>query len=302
MVASTARNERVTRLLAEGVPFVEATVVRAQQPTSAQPGDAAVVLADGRLEGFVGGQCAEGSVVTAALEVLRTGEPLLLRVLPDDDPGATVDAPDAAGERRVVNPCLSGGAIEVFLEPHRPPAAVVVAGTSPVARALVATLEGVGFAVRTSDAAAVDVAGALAVVVSTHGRDEPDLIRAALAADVPFVGLVASERRAAAVLEAMDLSADERRAVRSPVGLEIGARTPEEIAVSIAAELVRDVRLGGLVAPEPPAAPATAVDPVCGMTVTITPDTPHLTRDGEDVWFCATGCRDRYAADLVGSP
>jgi xanthine dehydrogenase accessory factor len=289
------------RLRAERVPFVEATVVRAQPPTSARPGDTAVVRADGTIEGFVGGQCAETSVVTAALDVLADGDPLLLRILPD--PGGllpVLDQDDAPGERRVVNPCLSGGAVEVFLRPHRPAPAVHVVGSSPVAMELTSTLASLGFAADRIDGGGADVTGALAVVVSTHGRDEPETLRAALAAGVPFIGLVASERRGAAVLDAMDLSPGERTRIRTPVGLPIGARTHAEIALSVAAELVREVRLGGLaVGGQTPPRPTSAVDPICGMEVTVTAGTPHLEHDGRDVWFCAPGCRERYAADVA---
>ncbi|MEX1162606.1 MAG: XdhC family protein [Nitriliruptor sp.] len=301
MDPSTSLSELGTQLRADRIPFVEATVVRAQAPTSARPGDTAIVQADGTIAGFVGGQCAETSVVAAALDVLVSGEPLLLRVLPDgSDREPALDERDAPGERRVINPCLSGGAIEVFLRPHRPAPAVHVVGSSPVALALTTTLAGLGFSARRVDGGELDCTGALAVVVSTHGRDEPETIRAAIAAAVPFIGLIASERRGSAVLDAMDLSDEERGRVRTPVGLPIGARTPAEIALSIAAELVRDVRLGDI---EPsaapiPSTPATAIDPVCGMTVTVTATTLHLAHDGQDVWFCAPGCRARYAADV----
>jgi xanthine dehydrogenase accessory factor len=300
MSGPDALSDLGAQLLADRVPFVEATVVRAQAPTSAHPGDRALIRTDGTIVGFVGGQCAETSVVTAALDVLASGDPLLLRILPDEPTLLPVAGQgDAPGERRVVNPCLSGGAIEVFLRPHRPPPAVRVVGSSPVAVALTRTLTDLGFAAERVDGGQVDVRGALAVIVSTHGRDEPETVRAALDADVPFVGLIASRRRGSEVLDAMDLTEDERAQVRSPVGLPIGARTPEEIALSIAAELVRDVRLGGLrVATDAPATPATAVDPICGMTVTVGPGTLHLRHDGRDVWFCAPVCRSRYAADV----
>lgn len=302
MTPPTSLAELEAALRSDRKPFVEATVVRAQAPTSARPGDAALIRADGTIEGFVGGQCAETSVVTAALDVLGSGEPLLLRVLPDDGQQLPVlDQADAPGERRVVNPCLSGGAIEVFLQPYRPAPAVHVVGSSPVATALTATLAGLELDVQRVDGGELDCSGALAVVISTHGRDEPDAIRAALAAGVPYIGLIASRRRGAAVLDAMDLSSDERARVRTPVGLPIGARTPAEIALSIAAELVRDRRLGDLSPAAVDIAPVarTAIDPICGMTVTITATTPHLEHDGEDVWFCAPGCRTRFAADVA---
>ncbi len=114
-------------LLAEREPFVLATVVRARRPTSVRPGNAALVHADGTIEGFVGGICAESSVRLYSLRVLETGEPLLLRLVPGDGDGAD---PHDTIEGAVVehNPCLSGGSLEIFLEPHLPAPRVLVLG------------------------------------------------------------------------------------------------------------------------------------------------------------------------------
>jgi xanthine dehydrogenase accessory factor len=282
---------RATELLAERVPFVHATVVRAQSPTSARAGDDAIILSDGTIEGFVGGQCAEESVRAAALDVLTGGESLLLRVLPD---GEEV-FPELPGAKVVVNPCLSGGALEVFLEPQVPPPLLYVVGETPISDAVAAQAESLGFAfaaVRTLEEHQPE--GAVAVIVASHGRDEPESIRAALDADVRFIGLVASRRRGEAVLDAMDLTKAERDRVHTPVGLDIGARTAAEVALSIMAGVVRAMRTEGLEAAStrvlPP--PQRAVDPVCGMTVVVGPDTPHRTVDGVEHWYCSTECRD----------
>ncbi len=290
---------RVAELVADGVPFVHATVVRAQPPTSARPGDDAVVLADGSIEGFVGGHCAEESVRAASIDALESGEALLLRVLPE---GAE-SYPEGAGARSLVNPCLSGGALEIFLEPLLPARTLTIVGETPIADALAALAEPVGFVFESvrSLAGSPPTPDAVAVIISSHGRDEAESIQAALDAGVGFVGLVASARRGQAVLDAMGLTEPERARVRTPVGLEIGARTPEEIALSILAQVVQAVRLEGLEASGGGAVsaasvrPAQAVDPVCGMTVVVSPDTPHLVSRGVDVWFCSTSCRDRYA-------
>lgn len=290
---------RQAALVADRTPYVAATVVRAQCPTSARPGDSAIVLADGTIDGFVGGQCAEGSVRAAALGALERGEPILLRILPDGD----AEFPASEGARTVVNPCLSGGALEIFLEPHLPAPRLAVTGNTPIADALAQLAEPLGFAVDHARAGAADPAGATAVVVSTHGRHEPETLKAALDAGVGFIGLVASRSRGAAVLDELGLDDADRARVRTPVGLDIGARTAPEIALSILAEIVEAVRRDGLVAPEGSVAaverPAEAVDPVCGMTVVVDADTPHLHVDGDDFWFCNPGCRDRYAAELA---
>jgi len=280
---------RMSELAARRVPFVHATVVRAQEPTSARAGDDAIVLSDGSIEGFVGGQCAEGSVRTAALGTLTDGKALLLRVLPEGQS----PFPDSPGARVVVNPCLSGGALEIFLEPRLPAPLVHVVGETPVSQAVAALAAALGHEVSRTG----PPSHATAVVVSSLGRAEEDAIRAALDAGVGYIGLVASPRRGAEVLATMGLTEVERARVKSPAGLWIGARTAEEIALSIMAEIVSAIRLGGLAveAPQPPA-PAQALDPVCGMTVVVGPQTPHAVIDGVEHWFCGTGCRDRFAA------
>ena len=122
------------------------------------------------------------------------------------------------------------------------------------------------------------------------------MIRAALDAPVGYIGLVASKVRGAAILDALDLSASERERVHTPVGLPIGAKTPAEIAVSVAAEVIQELRTRSLSVVEAPSRVAEAVDPVCGMTVVLGPGTEHLHRDGTDYWFCCPACRESFAA------
>jgi xanthine dehydrogenase accessory factor len=279
-------SERAQQLLAARTPFVHATVVRAQPPTSSYPGDEAILLADGTIEGFVGGQCAQNSVRKAAMGALQAGESVLLRVLPDGD----VHFPEAPGACVVVNPCLSGGSLEIFLTPQLPAPLIRIYGATPIADALAQLCGLLGYDAR----ADADLADATAVVIASHGGPEAETIRAALDHGVGYIGLVASKVRGAAILDSLDLSPEERSRVHTPVGLAIGAKTPAEIAVSIAAELVAGIRAGLGRAPVPDG-PAESVDPVCGMTVAIGPATEHLRRAGADYWFCGPGCRAAFA-------
>ncbi|WP_156688508.1 XdhC family protein [Mycobacterium sp. Marseille-P9652] len=290
-------SERARQLIAARTPFVHATVVRAQPPTSSCPGDEAILLADGTIEGFVGGQCAQNSVRKAALGALQTNESVLLRVLPDGD----VHFPEAPGACVVVNPCLSGGSLEIFLTPQLPAPLIRIYGTTPIAEALVAVCGVLGYDART-DADPGSGEPATAVVIASHGGPEGEIIRAALDAGVRYIGLVASRVRGASILNALNLSEDERAHVHTPVGLDIGAKTPAEIAVSIAAELIAGIRGGGLAAPVTVRdAPQEAVDPVCGMTVTTGPAAHHLRLGGTDYWFCGPGCRTAFAGRAAGS-
>ncbi|KUI28579.1 carbon monoxide dehydrogenase [Mycobacterium sp. IS-1742] len=236
MRSATTMHDRAQQLLRTRTPFVRATVVRAQQPTSAHPGDEAILLSDGTIEGFVGGECAQNSVRKAALGALQSNQSVLLRVLPDGD----VHFPDAPGACVVVNPCLSGGALEIFLVPEVPPPLVRICGATPIAEALTEVCAVLGYEVTRS---AGELADTTAVVIASHGGPEAEMIRAALDAGVGYIGLVASRVRGAAVLDGLHLTDVERARVHTPVGLPIGARTAAEIAVSIAAELISAIHV-----------------------------------------------------------
>lgn len=317
MRPGSALERRMAGLAASRTPFVRATVVRARRPASARPGDAAVVLEDGRVEGFVGGVCAEASVRLHALRALTGGEPLLLRVSPDQptDPDEASAAADD-GALTVANPCLSGGELEIFLEPILPAPLVLVLGESPIARTLVGLGPVLDYDIRALPAAELSpdaLAGAAAVVVASHGRDEEQALTLAARAAVPYVALVSSPKRGRVVLEHLDLTDEQRGRIRNPAGLWIGARTPGEVALSILAEFIADLRgvevktasgaeadTASNTAFESNTAasnPQTAVDPVCGMTVAVVADTLHSDAGGERRWFCREGCRDAFEAE-----
>jgi xanthine dehydrogenase accessory factor len=299
---------RAQELTTARTPFVTATVVRAQSPTSVDPGSVALVLADGTIEGFVGGVCAEQSVRAYSLIALDRGEPVLLKILPDGEEfGVDGGVAVSDGAVTVRNPCLSGGAIEVFLEPTPPAPRVLVVGDTPIAAAVrrigaELDLEMVAVGVEGPE----PQAGDLAVIVAAHGRDELHSLRRGLEAQIPYVGLVASPKRGAGVVE--DLRADGVAAellerIEFPAGIEIGSRTPGEIAISILAKVVAVRRAGGEEA-APAAAPPQgsdppariAVDPICGMTVAAVASTPSVERDGETFYFCCDGCKAKFEA------
>jgi xanthine dehydrogenase accessory factor len=279
----------VAELVEAGVAVVEAIVVRCASSTSARPGDRALVFGDGTIEGFVGGSCADSTVRLQALRALETGEPVLVRILPGDEDGPS----DEDGAVVVANPCLSGGALELFLEPHLPPPRVAVAGDSPVARALAELSAPLGFRARLD---AVAEPGDFAAVVASLGHGDEEAVRRGLEAGCEYVGLVASRVRGARVLDALRAEGATEEAlahVRTPAGIDIGAWSHAEIALSILAELVAARR-----APRVPAVgavasgPREAVDPVCGMTVVVGSDTPTA---GEAA-FCGERCRDAWLA------
>jgi xanthine dehydrogenase accessory factor len=284
-------HDRAEALRAAGVPFVHARVVLAERPTSAKPGDEALVLADGTIEGFVGGQCSQATLRAQGLAALESGTTMLLRISPNPEP-------DQPGKIVVHNACLSGGTLEIFMEPVLPPPTVAVVGDSPIARALAVVGGALGYQVAEWSLAGMRTTDAL--VVASHGFDEEQAIVDALAAGIPYVGLVASPKRGRAVLDSLDIDEEAKARVHTPAGLDIGARTPEEVALSILAEVIqvrgapnRIRALPLLVDPEP----ATAVDPVCGMTVAAVEASLHADVDGTRWYFCSPGCRKAFIAN-----
>src|SRR4051812_21330269 len=173
---------RMEGLLADRVPFVTATVVRAAKPTSVRPGDAALVLSDGTIEGFVGGVCAQESVRLYAAKALETGEATLLRLLPGL---AFTERDPLDGVVVSHNPCLSGGALEIFLDPQPVAPRIAIVGDTPIARALTSIAAAAEYEVGDTPSQ-----GDAALVVASHGEGEEAALAAALEADVDYVALV----------------------------------------------------------------------------------------------------------------
>jgi xanthine dehydrogenase accessory factor len=287
----TSRSEvlaQAGRLAADGKPYALATVVKVVRPASTRRGDRALVTPDGALAGWVGGACSEPIVVREALRSLADGGPRLVRIGPA---GAGDDAP--ADVVVAVSRCASEGVVEVLIEPELPGPLLAVLGQGVAGRTLVQLARIIGWRVTEE----LDPeAGADAVVVATMGHGDEDALEAALHAGTGYVALVASARRAAAVLGALrerGVASEALARVRSPAGRDLGPSTQEEIAVAVLAELV-DWRHGQAAAPAGQAPdPAEAVDPVCGMTVAVA-GAPTAARDGVTWYFCSTGCRDQF--------
>ena len=265
-------------------PFATATVVRAEKPTSAKPGAKAIVTADGALHGWIGGSCAAPTVIRESLESLADGQPRLILI--SNEP-----LPPRKGLRQIPMTCVSGGALEIYIEPVLPREQLVVFGTTAVARALASLGAGLNFAVATS-LQDVIVDERTHIVVATRGEGDEGAVIDALRTPAPYVALVASRKRGGSVMEsamAAGIAKPRAMGLHYPAGLDIGARTEEEIALSILAEIVRD-RPTATAAPEV----AEAIDPICGMTVAITPHALSAIHEGTTYYFCAESCRRRF--------
>lgn len=321
---------RAAELEAAGRPFVVATVVAVARPTSARPGASGIVHPDGTIEGWVGGSCAQPVVVREALHALGDGQPRLLRL----SKNAPAEGRRADGVVELVMTCHSGGTLEIYVEPHLPAPLLWIAGTTPIASALATLGAASGWRVSVFDPVAtpdafpaaervsqetslgrVDPDASPYLVVATQGVWDEEALAAGLRRTASYVGLVASPTRANVVRQWLRdetaLAEDRLAALRAPAGLDLGAETAEEIALSILAELVQ-VRRGraAFVAAPGPATIAgdlfvppsiqplpddiVLMDPVCGMTVERATARHLAEHEGAIYAFCSIGCRTRF--------
>lgn len=324
--------EKANELVQKGQPFVTATVVRAEKPTSAKPGDRAIITVDGVMYGWIGGSCAQPSVIKEALKALAADECQLIRLSAD---------PEAQSPREglvdLPMTCFSGGTLEIMIEPQHPRPRLLIIGNLPIARALIHLGQAMNYHVIVADPDNLDanIAGAdevltnlgelgvyvqpnTYVVVATHGNYDELALEKVLNANPIYVGFVASPKRGQAVrdyLEMRGFSEEQMVPLKVPAGLDIQAQRGDEIALSIMAEIVQRRRNAELMdltlfkasgevdetSKSTPSAsesqPETAVDPICGMEVEIA--SAKFTHEHEDVtyYFCCAGCQTKFSQD-----
>jgi len=336
--------DKVAAMRREGQPFVVATVVARRAPVSAHLGDRAIVFADGRMDGFIGGACSREIIRKQALDSMRARHACLVSIRPD-----AAEA-DRSNPEHVVVPmaCVSEGAIDVYVEPFVPERQLVVVGTTPVADALTriarsldydvvrvvdsteqrdlhASSRELGFTVAALESLESVLAASgdnVAAVVASQGHYDEQALEAILRRGTSYAGLVASRKRGAAVrafLEGRGVPGVD--AVRNPAGLDLGARTAPEVALSILAEIVQARPSQSLTPPaEPPrvghdvqvpatdsalsaqparyaAHPATAVDPVCKMEVDMQNARHTAEIGGTKYYFCCAQCKIRFTTE-----
>ncbi len=334
--------ERASALKAARSPFALVTVVRCESPTSAKPGAKAVVDAEGHIEGWIGGGCAQPAVIDTVKKALKDGQSRLIRVSPTRG---------GAVEEGVIDfgmTCHSGGTLDIFIDPVVPRPALLIIGASPSAQALAALASRTGFDVSAAfpgadsdmfpdalqvldslDVASLPGSAPAFVVVATQGKRDEGGLEAALATGSPYVAFIASERKAEKLRDYLkERGHDAQRvdAIVSPAGVEIGAVSYEEIALSVLAGLVKARRVqaigavpvqgetatpataGGAccgsktaqgattsgAAGAQPAAPATAIDPVCGMSVEVANAAFTSEYRGQNYYFCCAGCQHSF--------
>jgi len=298
--------EQASRLRAEEQPFVLATVVAYKSPQSAKPGSKAIIKSDGSLLGWVGGGCVQPIVLREAKETLQTGKPKLLTISPD----AARD--DWKGVESYRMTCEGGGSLEIYLEPFLPKPQLLIVGGSPVAQTVSHLGRLLDFKVIVADPEAgsknfPDVDLILTdlnlvrshineksfVVVATMGNGDEEGLQAVIGTRPKYLGLVASERKSKGLFEyarAKGATDDDLAVVKCPAGVKLGGETLPEIALSIAAELIRVRRASS----EQPSSRSVAIDPICGMTVDVENAKYTSVVDGKTIYFCCLRCKETF--------
>lgn len=317
--------ELAAELLARREPFATATVVRADRPTSAKPGAKAIITPDGKLTGWIGGSCAAPVVIREAVAAIADGESRLIEI-------SKTSGAARPGVRHFPMTCHSGGTLEIHIEPLLPTEQLVIVGKTPVARALAALGSALGRYVVvaepnvtaddfptadriTNELADVSVDERTSIVLALRGDADEDPAEEALRTPASYVGLVASQTRGDVIRDTLarrGLAEQQLRRLVYPAGFDVGHASDEEIALSILGQILMQRHARSFVGPpdphrnfQPMSAPAEAVDPICDMTVAITPTALRADHEGTTYYFCGEGCRRRFvknpAAALAGS-
>ena len=267
-------------LSARGERFALVTVVRREPPSSARVGDTALVTQSGQYHGWAGGGCTRETVVREAQRAMADGEPRLFCLSPDPKP--------RPGMVALQMTCDSGGTVEIYVEPVLPVARLVLYGATPMVDALARIGAAMGWRVERGGDRLDDAH----VLVGTMGDEDLEVLQKVLRAAPAYVGVIASRKRFDHVRETLVACGIPRAAVDKvavPAGLDIGARTPEEIAVSVMAQIVERRRRNKV---ETEVQEET--DPICGMKVAIAGAKHVAELGGKKYYFCCAGCRTRF--------
>jgi xanthine dehydrogenase accessory factor len=310
------------RLRTEGEPFVIATVVAYISPQSAKPGSKAIIKADGSISGWIGGGCVQPIVVREAQKALDTGKPKLVSITPEATNG------DWKGVEAYEMTCQGGGSLEIYLEPVLPKPVLLIVGNSPVAHILAELGRLLDFKVYVADPEATQeqfpdadevltdleslngrVDSRSYVVVATMGNGDEEGLEAVVGTKPQYLGLVASMEKAESLFKYIrdrGRPDEDIARVKCPAGLELGAETLPEIALSVMAEITRLRRVvseqhlepvkSSMVSSLPvmqktAESPTESIDPVCGMTVATANAIYKTVFEENTVYFCGLRCK-----------
>lgn len=288
-------------------------VVNRQIPSSGKPGDKAIVHQDGTITGWIGGGCTRGIVLKEAALAIQSGKPRLVKISPEGKQEST------PGVKHYPMTCHSGGMVELFIEPIMPAPSIIIMGKSHVAMALNGLSQAMGYNVtaiskgadehifpgaKIFEAYEDDMIGKDSfVVVCTQGENDELALLQAAHSSAQYIGFVASRKKANAVFQYMrehGISIDRLKGIKTPAGLDINAKTPHEVAVSILSEIIqtfRDEASTGEVENVTLNNDKIYINPVCGVPVEKATAKHVINYKDKDVYFCCDGCKVQFEAE-----
>ncbi|MCI4671047.1 MAG: XdhC family protein [Bacteroidia bacterium] len=308
---------KALKLSGEKEPYAIAMVVNRQIPSSGKPGDKAIIRKNGQIEGWIGGGCTRGIVLKEAQEAILEGSPRLVKIKPNGESTST------KGVKEYPMTCHSGGSVEIYIEPVLPKPHILILGKSHIAMALAKITHAMGYTMDVvakgaesyafpqvstigEDYYKLDeiVSANTFIVVCTQGENDEDALENAIRTGASYISFVASRRKANAIFNQMrqrGLTFDHLKKIKTPAGLDINAKYPEEVAVSILAEIIKEIRSDQ----ESPSDSQSAegkktalegnenifINPVCGIPVEKSSAKHVISYKEKDYYFCCDGCK-----------
>ncbi len=304
------------------LPFALAMVVRREAPSSGKVGDKAVINNHGEIIGWVGGGCVKGILIKEAEDALRTGKARLVKI------GKSISPLNQEGVMEYKMTCQSEGTVEVFIEPVLPQLHLIVIGKSAIAKALVQlgvslgyritgvahdanlqTFEKVDELITQVNLTNIKTTAASFIVVATQGEGDETALQEALKKDFAYLGFVASKKKMVSIkkyLQDSGMEENKINSITSPAGIDINAKQPEEVAISILAQMIQ-VQNGSdfsntfkyfdKVKEDGSKAPDYYINPVCGVPVDKNNPKHVVAYKNEKIYFCCDGCKVKFDAE-----
>jgi xanthine dehydrogenase accessory factor len=309
-----------TKLVGKNLGFARATVVRTENPSSSKPGDKAIITLDGKVHGWIGGGCTKSIVIHEAKNSIKTNKAAFIRIAPDAEVG------EYKGIKTYKMTCQSGGTVDVFIEPVLSKPHIIIFGNSAVAKALCQI--GCDLNYRISVLVNEDDAelypGATTIchdlkeipfsnkrrdflIICTQGENDRQHLKLALEADSGYIGFVSSRKKAHSLfreLRSEKVGFEDLEKIKTPAGLDIGAKSPEEIALSILAEVIsifrKEVKSQSEFqdnTEEKDGIPQVIVNPVCRLPIQRIDAKYTEEKNGKLMYFCCEGCKKIFDTD-----
>ena len=299
------------KLSKKRVSFATAVVVKHDTPISGKSGDKAIILNDGSLLGWIGGGCTNPIVIKEGLSALNSGKSKLIVIDPEKN------SDNSPGEKHFQMSCHSGGSLSVYVEPVFPRPLIVVMGNSPVASSLLKMSSELGYETlwtvnnekekefldvdriqKNFDLKNINLASPCFIIVCTQGENDWEALESAMKTSVNYVAFVGSRRKTETLKKELlehGVSKDRLEGIVNPAGIDLKAKTPSEIALSILAEIIQLLRDDNTLDNQSVSkSEEKAIDPVCGMQVDTELNKNTVQFKNQDYHFCCNGCKTKF--------